>query len=486
MPNIDFSIELHCHPTFKPLGKSYKLKVGVQSANNNEETSLWHYDAPSVFEKLLNYVGGLTKFSQANFTAAAYGTVWVITVSMGSIEKWFFNNKLGTGTISNILGEFATEVSVPRINAIQDMQDYFKDLSQEYEFLREMNDQKIQIEGAWYTYRIVNNFTELQNVITTNELTINLQQDNPIVVAIIPSIEGMHVLNCGLGKPCSNEEVIANARALKASPNKPWFITFTHHFYNELCGHSLSLQGLVAKECDQSTGIDTGFTELGKEVLDILLDNVNGKRILIDIKHLSPIGRKQFFKIHEEKYPDIPIIISHGACNGLPNMDQTISDSPELGNTFYGGGINFYDEEIVKVVNSNGIFGLQLDERRIANRETFKNIKRSIFRNKIMYYRSQLLWNQVQYIAELLDKNDLPAWSNIAIGSDYDGLVDPLNSFWTMAQYPILKSYLERHAYNYMKNSSRRLKNGFNKIDADVIVQNIFHTNAWEFLKTWF
>ena len=30
-----------------------------------------------------------------------------------------------------------------------------------------------------------------------------------------------------------------------------------------------------------------------------------------------------------------------------------------------------------------------------------------LFRNKIMHYRSELVWKQIQYIAELLDNNDL-------------------------------------------------------------------------------
>ena len=103
-----------------------------------------------------------------------------------------------------------------------------------------------------------------------------------------------------------------------------------------------------------------------------------------------------------------------------------------------------------------------------------------------MHYRSELLWNQIQYIAELFDDNGLYAWGNIGIGSDYDGIVDPLNSFWTVEQYPELKSYLERHAFNYIQNKSGRLKNAFNRISADIIVQNIFQTNAWAFLERWF
>ena len=101
----------------------------------------------------------------------------------------------------------------------------------------------------------------------------------------------------------------------------------------------------------------------------------------------------------------------------------------------------------------------QLDERRLANDETIKRVKHSLFRNKIMHYRSELVWQQIQYIAELLDDNNLYAWGKyMAIGSDYDGLVDPLNSFWTTEQYDDLANYLERHAYNYFKDKPTRLK----------------------------
>ena len=103
-----------------------------------------------------------------------------------------------------------------------------------------------------------------------------------------------------------------------------------------------------------------------------------------------------------------------------------------------------------------------------------------------MHYRSELLWKQVQYIAELLDDKGLYAWGNMAIGSDYDGLVDPLNSFWSAEQYDDLASFLERHAYNYFKEHAGRIKNSFNKISADEVVNNIFRDNGWKFLKRWF
>lgn len=455
---------------------------------------MWRYDSPSLTDKLLNYIGSLTKFSQTNFSAATYGNVWVFAISMGSIEKWFFNNKLGKGFIADILEDFATELGKPRIDAIQNIKDYWSDLAQEFSFLQQMHNKPVVIDGHKYKYVIINNFGELTAAIEENETIIKQQTNDPINIAVIPSIEGMHVLNCGLDSDrnptnikANAEEVKQHARDLKNQLHKPWFITFAHHFYNELCGQSQSLRGIIAKKCDQSVGLKTGFTDLGKDVLNILLDNTDGKRILVDIKHLSPLGRQEFFTLREAKYPDIPVFISHGVANGLPNMNSIVSLFPEIGNTLNNGEINFYDDELILMAKSGGVIGLQLDERRLASDETIKRVKHSFFRNKIMHYRSELVWKQIQYIGELLDSVGLPAWSNICIGSDYDGIVDPINSFWTLEQYPDLKSYLERHAFNYMQNeAAARLKNSFNKIGSDTIIQNVFQINAWEFFKKWF
>mgnify|MGYP000181521894 CR=1 FL=1 len=486
---IDFSIDLHTHPAYKPFGKSFGgTNPGAQSSRSRDKNNLYYYDPPSLSDKLINYLGGLTKFSQANLTAAIYGKLWVMAVSVGSIEKGFFDNKLGTSLFSDLIGDFASGIGKDRINVIQNIDDYWQDLQQELSFWGTLNEQIIQIDGKKYTYKWVNNFSALEQVMLRNADKINNNLSNePLVIALIPTIEGMHFLNTGLGKPINEPEVLNHAHALKTMTPTPWFVSLTHHFNNQICGHSKSLKGIMAKCLDQSAGLNTGFTNLGLKVLDILLDNTGGQhRILIDIKHLSPLGRKEYFDLLQTKYLGVPIIISHGVCNGLPTHGANFSLYPDLGADFEKGEINFYDDEIILMAKSGGIMGLQLDERRIANEEKLKRTKHSAFRNKIMHYRSELLWNQIQYIGELLDKNGLYAWGNIAIGSDYDGIVDPINSFWTAEQYPDLKSFVERYAYTYFKEKSHRLKNSFNKIEADELVQNIFQNNAWRFFQQWF
>ena len=56
-----------------------------------------------------------------------------------------------------------------------------------------------------------------------------------------------------------------------------------------------------------------------------------------------------------------------------------------------------------------------------------------------------MIWKQIKHIAVVLDKTKRKdVWDVAALGSDYDGLVDPPNGYWTSDDFPILAfiSYL--------------------------------------------
>jgi microsomal dipeptidase-like Zn-dependent dipeptidase len=265
------------------------------------------------------------------------------------------------------------------------------------------------------------------------------------------------------------------------------FVTISHHFFNNLCGHAESLAPIIRGMVDQSEGINTGFTSLGKKVLHRLLENTNGQRIFVDVKHMSVQSRLEYYELLDAKAfgdENIPIVVSHGAANGLISRKNPSMASPETATKLQSADINFYDEELMRIARSGGIFGLQLDERRIASEHTLKQTKHSVQRHKIMHYRSELLWNQVKHISELLDRHDLFAWDMISLGTDFDGIIDPLNSFWTAEQLPFLADFLERHVHNYV--ATKPYTHSFNNLDADEIVDRIFSANAHAFFKKWF
>jgi microsomal dipeptidase-like Zn-dependent dipeptidase len=97
-----------------------------------------------------------------------------------------------------------------------------------------------------------------------------------------------------------------------------------------------------------------------------------------------------------------------------------------------------------------------------------------------------MVWNNIQHIAQLLDSNDLFAWDCITIGSDFDGVIDPINMFWSQEDMDDLVQYIERHAFNFFNDPETVFKNSFNKIEPLEVIDRIFHFNAFEFFRKYF
>ena len=237
---------------------------------------------------------------------------------------------------------------------------------------------------------------------------------------------------------------------------------------------------------NQDRGLNSGITELGFKAIDLLLDNTGGKRIPIDVKHLSTASRKAYYNLLDTKYVSekIPIIASHGACNGKHSIAQwNHTDFPEHEEWFCDIDINFYDSELIRIAKSNGIFGIQLDERRIGSKKAISESK-MIFPNKRkqLNKKALLVWRQIQHIAEVLDKEGLFCWGIQSIGSDFDGIVNPINGLWTAENMKDLSEELLNHAENYLLKNLIKL-NDFNRINAETIVERVMQDNAMEFIK---
>ena len=477
-------IDLHCHPSIKPYGQSFKSSpVGQNSTNRKKRNSIWFYDSPGTLEKGLQSLAGICKFTQSDCTTLTYANTRIACASLYPVEKGFFNNKLGTRLKSDLGNNFITCVGRARVNYVQGITNYFEDLEREMAFYKQLDGVMVKTDVGNCTYRLANNFHEI-------EQHLEAENSDDHTVFFIMTVEGMHALHThyDLEKDADETAIQQNVAMLKNWQPRPLFVTLAHHFYNQLCGHARSLFGLVSNVSDQSMGLDKGITTLGEKVIKQLLDNTSGQRIYIDIKHMSVTSRSEYFDILQSDFTSelIPVIVSHGAANGLRSAKEPVQDNMDTAPKLLDRDINFYDDEILIVAKTRGIFGLQLDERRIASQATLKNTKHAFFLNKIKHYRAELLWNQVQHIAELLDSNNLFAWDCIAIGSDFDGIIDPLNGFLTAETFEQMQEYLERYAFNYMDGVGKTRLKTFNQVGAAEIVNRVFSTNAMDFFRRWF
>ncbi len=475
-------IDLHCHPSLKPYGKSFKYKPPKQNRlNSGRKNSIWHYSPPNFLERQVNRLLTLTKFTQTDLTTLAKANCNIVVISLYPFEKHFLKDKiLGFKFISDALVNLAAGVSQKRIDNLRNHNSYFKDLVDEHDYYLQLNNMAQIIDNVTFTYRLVNSYTDIEN--NRNSSTASRK-----IISLVNTIEGGHAFETGLHRDKNTADettVLENIDTVKNWEHKPLFVTLAHHFYNEICGHARSISiGLIKKQ--QNRGLNSDISDLGFKVIDKLLDNSQGKRILIDVKHMSRASRKTYYQLLETKYADenIPILVSHGAINGKQSIEEQDTSDSKLSKQFNDADINFYDSEILRIAKSKGIFGLQLDERRIGSKRAIRN-SRIYWPSKKRRYsnKSQLIWNQIQYIAELLDKNNLFCWETVAIGSDFDGIVNPIKGLWTAENIADIKPFLVEKAENYLKEDGLKLQ-AQNQISALEIIDRLLFTNADIFLK---
>jgi hypothetical protein len=459
--------DLHCHPNLKTYGHSFK------KGRPNKKQDLWFSEKPTTWRKILKVLTGITRFSQADFQTMAKGGSKIAVVSLYPFEKGFFINAAGGGAFSAMLADWITGISFERIRYLQEHTDYFEDLQREYAFF--LNGRKEHVIGSEsYSWRPTSNWKEVETILET-----------PNQIAVVLSIEGAHVFNTGLGdfgRDFDEAEVLENVRIVKKWDYPPLFITFAHNFNNDLCGHASSLDPLKPF-VNQRKNLGEGFMPVAEKVLDALLDQQLGRRILIDLKHMSLAARIAYYSYLQthDQYHQIPLIVSHGAAAGVQlNGTASLAYNEPL---FSASDINFFDEEILNIGRSNGLFAIQFDSRRIAGRRMIASVSKNIYSRSLTRQSAQIVWNQIRHIAELLDKDGRFAWGTACIGSDFDGTINPLNGILTVEDFPLMAKELLSLADQYLRSQPRMGLAENRKITPEEIVERFCIRNTMDFLE---
>ena len=264
----------------------------------------------------------------------------------------------------------------------------------------------------------------------------------------------------------------------------PLFLTVAHHFNNLVCGHQISFAGITNKLLNQTTYLNQPISELGKQIIIELLSPRNGKPIYIDTRHMSIDAKKWYYNYVSTKRAEgieIPIISSHSAVNGFCTMDESIlfnsthSDADnkyETSQSFNNWDINISDEEILFIHTSNGLIGLNFDERIIAGNEqrklchatNTKKIWTHPFINNIIHIVNVLLQQEI----ELHE-----CFNTICIGSDFDGIINPVQKFKTSKDFPMFESTLRNELTKQLvKNYSISLDSSNEQIDK-ILFKNV-------------
>lgn len=495
-----FIADLHCHSTMFPY--------------NQQKPTVWHEHKYPVYP------------SQGDFIKLSKGGVRVLFLSLYPIEQGFLKvNTLGfeTGDITDGLANLVLNMPKKRADEIQSYEhDYFADLLKEYGFLMKFADPYMKtirlnlFRRKKFKYRIVSNFDELNSILNLDS-DLNPRPASDDTIAVIITIEGAHSLGTGQFNTLSLDYddlstiIKGNISKLKklGPPGKegthcPFFITLSHHFWNQLDGHAVSLWKLLRRLFDQNIGINEGIKELGKLVADEFLSTNNGKRILIDVEHMSIKVRQWFYYTYLPERElrtgeKIPVIVSHAGLNGFATLAESeMHGTPEtihdIADNLYKNSKKFNpwdvflsDEEILIIHNSGGLIGLNLDERIMMGKEVLDDTKKRT-RFKLPWV-ADIIWieplmEEILYIARLVylhTQDETLIWDSICIGSDYDGMITPIRSYRNAKSFP----KLEKNIFKRLKKRINSEPFLTNKSDPELkeITQKIIWKNALRFLK---
>jgi microsomal dipeptidase-like Zn-dependent dipeptidase len=337
---------------------------------------------------------------------------------------------------------------------------------------------------------------------TRSELLESLKNDSEITMII--TIEGAHAL--GTDRVKSVQEISERVRFIKTKWEFPvFFLTFAHHFDNRLCGHAHSIPGKGKILLKQRPHMNEGFRRNGRRIIREILgldqegkrDISLGYRILIDVKHMAARSRVEYYELVKnclERGDRIPVIASHCGYSGIQTLQAHIDlekkekdDYTDVSGKFNAWNINMCDEDIEMIVKTGGLFGLSLDQRilGITSGDLQADKVKTKKRNGI-----QVIWENIEAIVKsaytnpnLNESEKLRIWKCLCIGSDFEGLVDPVNSFPTALDFNELAIQLmEEIAQSRINSQANHLDYLKSRAEVEKWVDDFCYNNAESFL----
>lgn len=405
--------------------------------------------------------------------------------------------------------------------------DYFTELIREYKFYLSRSGEKtntsdkIRLEphGPHRTWEGV--YQIAQN---GNDVLCKLRPDNDDVVIVL-TLEGIHSL--GIGNPeddflrpgespkdISIGRLKSRIRQLKGEEpledglvkkweHCPFFITFSKHFNNTLCGHARSFPLLSQFVYDQQKNMDKGILKnaafgIMSELLglDDDLISTGSRRILIDVRHMSAATRQDFYKKiirpHNRKPENIlskiPIIASHVGYSGVDSLDTLIQNAQagkEVDHfkirNFKAWNINLCDEDVIEIHESGGLIGITLDQHLLGYYQN--NWLSSLKIGSIERIRARNLLGRTlqQFVHIPFDYNlqePMKIWDILCIGTGFDGTTNPLNGYSTVLEM----NRLEDDLIDILHKMKQERPKWFGRHSPDNLARKICFENAYDFV----
>lgn len=491
-------VDIHVNTTKKPfnsrsVGNQYNIWEPMFHACGTE--------AQRSKTAMNNFGAIVHKKSQSNLEAMVHGNVRLSCLNLSPVEQPFIGtnsvltDKNKRKTISCIFGVDANQLFLRRTEI-----NYFKDLVENIDFVKRFENKPYMINGFEYQLKLLRNAADLDDL---------GNQKNHI--GMVFTVEGGHALGHSIyiNDGITNLEeyktlVINNIDRLKGS--KPLldgsdiyldipvlWISLCKSYKNGLGGTANSLGKSQQSIFSKVEVLNNKESKLGIEVIERLLSTKGGRRILVDIKHMSLDFRNRYYKTIERSEilgDAIPIVCSHCGISGLSKKNALYKkrDEDSKNNNFYLSHWqqNLCSEDIAKIYSSRGLIGISLDKKVLGGALSFAEID-ATFPNTLQRRKAcvKLIMANILTIVQII--RDASAWDIIALGSDFDEMAEPLSAYRTAADVPLLandiREFLQRPESILNLFTEEDIRELMYGLSAEQITNRIMSLNAFNFIQ---
>jgi hypothetical protein len=497
---VQFLIDTHCHSTSKPFMSVSAVNRHLPHTNRDFNINS---DLLNLLSSFISRASQVLLRYQSNFDDLYLGGTRVAFVSLTPAEKGFLLlNQKDLGALENLRGLLCrsgpsnekllspnlvnalTGFSVGEIKTLQSvLNNYYSEcFVPEFRYLTHstIKNAPRTINGVTYKVRFPRNYSELETF---------LQDDRNLSVII--NIEGAHVfdkmpmrndlaaahtsppnIDIDINNPQQTTTIANNIKDFvdKHAATAPIFsVGLLHHFWNGLGGHARSLQKLVGTLVNQEEGLNLGLTRTGKETL-VEITRANRLNAVVDIKHMSPQCRKDFYAFRKSNATIArkPIMCSHTGINmSFSSLDEWINyvriNSKEIGGRRFDDGLYYLHEnsinlcrtDLLEIFNSKGLIGLQLDSKRIMGPLAVRELERRTHpgesRDESNYVYAKIICANFFAAIDELRLGGVPssrlqeAWDIFSIGSDFDGIINHLKNCPSARSLGALKAQVDAY-----------------------------------------
>ncbi len=462
--------DLHCHITLKNFMRADQVNAWQTVPFDEKDQIKW--------SKSGNY-------TQSDLGTLAENRGKLICTALHPVERATQNNFIKR-FINLFVSQFKGKIVKDKIR-----QPYFNTLNEEYNYLA---GQPEEHDGR--RMRFIKDKADLD------------AHFNQADVNVMLSIEGCHAFESEehnrSGEKEYEESILNNVDAVKNWDHRILFVTATHMAWNYLTGQAFpfpfpALLKLFFRK--NFLPPENGITPLGWKVFRKLLDSSgrHGKPVLIDVKHMHPEARYEYYTFLKE--PDNnykhPIVASHIAAAGIPDLAGLLKLKDRPGEAkaslkHYPYKINFCDEEFRIIHNSEGLIGVSFDERILGANS--KSYSWTIDHNKKLLSRDPGLTEAREnldsvYIEMLLDNmtrivkaiGSPEGWKTICMGTDFDGIINPIDTCPTAGYFDDLEDKLVDRLPGYLQDND--LSGLLNGLDPEKVIRDFMYDNLREFVE---